>query len=78
MLFFIICCSKHIFNLKKNPQKEYILWPDRLAKVEAFEDHLQEIYKAYKKARFQPATFNNKREDAFVPVSYTHLRAHET
>ena len=26
-------------NLKKNPQKEYILWPDRLAKVEAFEDH---------------------------------------
>ena len=33
-------------NLKKNPQKEYILWPDRLAKVEAFEDHLQKIYKA--------------------------------
>jgi hypothetical protein len=31
-------------NLKSNPQKEYILWPDRLAKVEAFEDHLQEIY----------------------------------
>ena len=25
-------------NLKKNPEKEYILWPDRLAKVEAFED----------------------------------------
>lgn len=32
-------------NLKKNPEKEYILWPDRLAKVEAFEDHLQQIYK---------------------------------
>ena len=34
-------------NLKKNPEKEYILWPDRLAKVEAFEDHLQKIYKGY-------------------------------
>jgi|TARA_X000001036_G_scaffold20448_2_gene17150 hypothetical protein len=33
-------------NLKKNPEKEYILWPDRLAKVEAFEDHLQKIYEA--------------------------------
>ncbi len=32
-------------NLKKNPEKEYILWPDRLSKVEAFEDHLQKIYK---------------------------------
>lgn len=32
-------------NLKKNPEKEYILWPDRLAKVEAFEDHLQKIYR---------------------------------
>jgi len=32
-------------NLKKNPEKEYILWPDRLTKVEAFEDHLQKIYK---------------------------------
>lgn len=31
-------------NLKKNPEKDYILWPDRLAKVEAFEDHLQSIY----------------------------------
>lgn len=31
-------------NLKKNPEKEYILWPDRLAKVESFEDHLQKIY----------------------------------
>jgi len=31
-------------NLKKNPEKEYILWPDRLAKVEQFETHLQQIY----------------------------------
>ena len=31
-------------NLKKNPEKEYILWPDRLSKVEAFENHLQKIY----------------------------------
>jgi len=31
-------------NLKANPEKEYILWPDRLAKVEAFESHLQKIY----------------------------------
>ena len=30
------------------------------------EVYIQEIYKAYKKARFQPATFNNKKEDAFV------------
>jgi len=33
-------------NLKKNPEKEYILWPDRLAKVEAFETHLQSIYQS--------------------------------
>jgi len=31
-------------NLKKNPEKEYILWPNRLAKVEQFEDMLQKIY----------------------------------
>lgn len=31
-------------NLKKNPEKEYILWPDRLAKVEQFEDYIQQIY----------------------------------
>jgi hypothetical protein len=31
-------------NLKKNPEKDYILWPNRLAKVEEFEDHLQSIY----------------------------------
>jgi len=32
-------------NLKKNPEKEYILWPNRLAKVDEFETHLQKIYK---------------------------------
>lgn len=32
-------------NLKKNPEKEYILWPDRLQKVEQFETMLQKIYK---------------------------------
>ena len=32
-------------NLKKNPEKEYILWPNRLAKVEAFETQLQSIYR---------------------------------
>ncbi len=31
-------------NLKKNPEKEYILWPNRLAKVEEFESRLQAIY----------------------------------
>lgn len=33
-------------NLKKNPEKEYILWPDRLTKVEAFEKHLLDIYQS--------------------------------
>jgi hypothetical protein len=32
-------------NLKKNPEKEYILWPNRLEKVEKFEDLIQKIYK---------------------------------
>ena len=31
-------------NLKKNPEKEYILWPNRLKKVEEFEDYIQKIY----------------------------------
>jgi len=31
-------------NLKKNPEKEYILWPNRLNKVEEFESHLFKIY----------------------------------
>jgi hypothetical protein len=33
-------------NLKKNPEKEYILWPNRLTKVEEFEDLLTNIYKS--------------------------------
>ena len=32
-------------NLKQNPEKDYILWPNRLEKVEQFESHLQSIYK---------------------------------
>ena len=31
-------------NLKMNPEKEYILWPNRLAKVEEFETRLQKMY----------------------------------
>ena len=31
-------------NLKKNPEKEYILWPNRLEKVEQFEDYILKIY----------------------------------
>ena len=31
-------------NLKKNPEKEYILWPNRVEKVDAFEDMLRKIY----------------------------------
>lgn len=31
-------------NLKKNPEKEYIYWPNRIDKVEAFETHLLKIY----------------------------------
>ena len=33
-------------NLKKNPEKEYILWPNRVNKVEQFEDLLRKIYQA--------------------------------
>ena len=33
-------------NLKKNPEKEYILWPNRIEKVEQFEDHLLKIYRS--------------------------------
>ena len=32
-------------NLKQNPEKEYILWPNRLSKIEQFESHIQKIYK---------------------------------
>ena len=31
-------------NLKANPEKEYILWPSRLQKIEQFEAYLQGIY----------------------------------
>jgi len=31
-------------NLKANPEKEYILWPNRLQKIEHFETYLQGIY----------------------------------
>lgn len=33
-------------NLKANPSKEYILWPNRLEKVEQFEKFLYDIYKS--------------------------------
>ena len=32
-------------NLKKNPEKEYILWPNRVEKIEQFEDLITEIIK---------------------------------
>ena len=32
-----------LYNLQKNPEKEYIKWPDRTAKIEAFEDHIRKI-----------------------------------
>jgi hypothetical protein len=32
-------------NLKKNPEKEYTLWPNRLDKVEEFETFITKIYK---------------------------------
>ena len=31
-------------NLKKNPEKDYIYWPNRTDKVEEFEKHLKKIY----------------------------------
>ena len=33
-------------NLKKNPEKEYILWPNRIEKVEQFETRLLNIYRS--------------------------------
>ena len=33
-------------NLQKNPEKEYIYWPNRLAKDEEFSDKLNEVYTA--------------------------------
>ena len=32
-------------NLKKTPEKEYILWPNRTEKIEEFEDHISKIIK---------------------------------
>ena len=31
-------------NLKKNPEKEYIYWPERTGKIEQFEQKLLDIY----------------------------------
>ena len=30
-------------NLKANPDKDYIYWPNRVEKVEQFEDYIQKI-----------------------------------
>ena len=32
-------------NLKKNPEKEFLKWPNRLEKVEQFETHITNIYR---------------------------------
>ena len=32
-------------NLKKNPSKDYIYWPNRLDKIEEFSDALDKVYK---------------------------------
>jgi hypothetical protein len=32
-------------NLKANPEKDYIYWPNRVEKVEAFEDHISKFVK---------------------------------
>ena len=29
-----------LHNLKKNPEKDYIFWPNRTAKIDAFEDKI--------------------------------------
>lgn len=34
-----------LVNLRKNPEKDYIYWPNRLEKVEQFSDLLDSIYK---------------------------------
>jgi hypothetical protein len=31
-------------NLAKNPDKNYIYWPDRLNKIEQFRDRLDKVY----------------------------------
>jgi len=32
-------------NLKANPEKDYIYWPNRMTKVEEFSDMLDKIYR---------------------------------
>ena len=32
-----------LHNLKKNPEKDYIFWPNRTAKIDAFEDKIAKI-----------------------------------
>lgn len=32
-------------NLAKNPEKDYIYWPNRMDKIEQFSDKLTEVYK---------------------------------
>ena len=32
-------------QLKANPSKEYIYWPNRVEKIEQFEDHLYKVYR---------------------------------
>jgi len=34
--------------MRKDPEKEYILWPNRLERVEEFSDYLDKIYKGEK------------------------------
>ena len=31
-------------NLKKNPEREYIYWPNRVQKVDAFKKYIDEIF----------------------------------
>jgi hypothetical protein len=33
-------------NLKKNPEKDYIYWPNRTDKIEKFEQLIEKIYKS--------------------------------
>jgi len=32
-------------NLALNPEKDYILWPNRLEKIEEFRDKIDAVYK---------------------------------
>lgn len=32
-------------NLAKNPEKDYIYWPNRLGKIEQFRDAIDDVYK---------------------------------